>query len=555
MKRRLPPISLFLWGLVALLLLARLHLLWVRVYDPDEFEHLHAGWSVARGLVWYRDFFEHHGPVTYIISSLLFRMLPESLDPLHSHRVLSLLFSIVTAAGIARLASRLYGRGAAAWSVLAALSYSLFVEKSVEWRPDGIATALLVWLACVAVGPMGFTFGWLAGCLAALTLLTTQKGVFIAGGILLASLFRGSTNGRMLARWIAGVIAGGCTIGGAAVGIFASQGCLMPALESLIARPLSWSIRIGGPHPLLSPFAWAPGHQVGLLAGLISLACQLGRRSSWRRGRFIPLAGLLAHGVGYFLAPAVYFQFYMLAVPLAAVVLAGEARRLARLARRRVSASIVGVSWLVIGLSWLTLGTIRLFSMFPSRVIQHFSWTPYAVLVVMGMVMLVSYWIARRDWMARVGYGCWVVALALPSLQQIANTHFYWPNRTQRDDIATLERLVPTHEAVLDGFTGLGYRRPHLSYWWWINEHTLPMMLQKGDDRQIVADVAHGKPGLILVDQDLQRLPGLESVIFGHYVLYDLAGDGLGQRPYAFFLRKDLVPKSEGRSATAPSGE
>jgi len=33
-----------------------------RSFDPDEFEHLHFAWCIARGMVPYRDFFEHHTP-------------------------------------------------------------------------------------------------------------------------------------------------------------------------------------------------------------------------------------------------------------------------------------------------------------------------------------------------------------------------------------------------------------------------------------------------------------------------------------------------------------
>src|SRR5215831_18035440 len=47
---------------IAALFVARLSLITVRVFDNDEFEHAHAAWNVSRGLVPYRDFFEHHTP-------------------------------------------------------------------------------------------------------------------------------------------------------------------------------------------------------------------------------------------------------------------------------------------------------------------------------------------------------------------------------------------------------------------------------------------------------------------------------------------------------------
>src|SRR5690349_16273212 len=55
------------------LLLARLPLLPRRAFDPDELEHSHAAWSLSRGLLPYRDFFEHHTPWYYYLLRPLFR--------------------------------------------------------------------------------------------------------------------------------------------------------------------------------------------------------------------------------------------------------------------------------------------------------------------------------------------------------------------------------------------------------------------------------------------------------------------------------------------------
>src|SRR5262245_37034538 len=51
---------------------ARLWLLRVRDFDPDEFEHLHAGWLFANGMLPYRDFFQIHPPWFYFLLRPLF---------------------------------------------------------------------------------------------------------------------------------------------------------------------------------------------------------------------------------------------------------------------------------------------------------------------------------------------------------------------------------------------------------------------------------------------------------------------------------------------------
>src|SRR5207237_262219 len=70
------------------LLIARLWFLAHRALDLDEYEHAHAAWSVARGLLPYRDFFEHHAPALYLLSAPLFASADTAADPAIAIRAL-----------------------------------------------------------------------------------------------------------------------------------------------------------------------------------------------------------------------------------------------------------------------------------------------------------------------------------------------------------------------------------------------------------------------------------------------------------------------------------
>src|SRR5438477_5716493 len=59
-------------AIAAALLSARVWFIAHRALDLDEFEHVHAAWSVARGLLPYRDFFEPHPPALYFSLAPLF---------------------------------------------------------------------------------------------------------------------------------------------------------------------------------------------------------------------------------------------------------------------------------------------------------------------------------------------------------------------------------------------------------------------------------------------------------------------------------------------------
>ena len=52
------------------LFMARVPLLFVRKFDQDEFEHIHAAWNIFRGQVMYVDFFEHHPPLIHYLLQL-----------------------------------------------------------------------------------------------------------------------------------------------------------------------------------------------------------------------------------------------------------------------------------------------------------------------------------------------------------------------------------------------------------------------------------------------------------------------------------------------------
>jgi hypothetical protein len=64
-------ISLAILGL----LLAWIPVILPRWFDSDEFEHSHAAWCVFKGMLPYKDFFEHHTPRYYYLLSPFFHWL------------------------------------------------------------------------------------------------------------------------------------------------------------------------------------------------------------------------------------------------------------------------------------------------------------------------------------------------------------------------------------------------------------------------------------------------------------------------------------------------
>ena len=252
-SRHFHPVEGVLWSLIALLGAARVHLLFVRVYDPDEFEHLHAGFCVAQGLVPYRDFFEHHGPLTYWLSAGIVSFLGPGIELLTAHRLASFALAILTALGTWLLAKQIYGRRVGAWALLGMLTFPIFVEKSVEWRPDALATPLVVWGAFLIVTPSRHPFfaSLMAGSLMGIALLTTQKTLFLVAGLLVAAIFTWHLRSERTIPKTLGLLLGGGLAGATVLGVLYQQQAIGDAYVCLWERPLSWPTKTRGPDVLL----------------------------------------------------------------------------------------------------------------------------------------------------------------------------------------------------------------------------------------------------------------------------------------------------------------
>jgi dolichyl-phosphate-mannose-protein mannosyltransferase len=183
----------------AALLLSRLWFLAHRALDLDEYEHAHAAWSVARGLLPYRDFFEHHPPALYLLFAPLFSRSDVTTDPAAATRVLvlaRLVMWTMTIAGVAivyRLGALVRNRVAGATAVVLLVTSSRFVESMLEFRPDVPAVLCLLIAVWALVEspirephPPSASRSFLAGVALGAALLFTQKAIFAAPGLALA---------------------------------------------------------------------------------------------------------------------------------------------------------------------------------------------------------------------------------------------------------------------------------------------------------------------------------------------------------------------------------
>ena len=527
MRRLDTSLTRWAWVLVAVLLLARLHLLNVRLYDPDEFEHLHVAYSMAHGEVLYRDFFEHHGPLPYFLTAPLVRWFGAEPRLLTVNRLVSFVLVLLTLAPVHRLANRLYGRSAGPLALAWLVSFPWFVEKSVEWRPDVPAMCLVAWAAWFAIGRSrsAWAVGFPTGLMLGLASLCTQKVAFLGLGIIVGALLH-----RRAARQpLAGHVGAGC-LGFAlpwfaCCGWFYAHDSLRDFLLAIFHRPLAWPIRERYAIGLLThnPLGWAPAHEGLAVVGLVAGAVRLARARCRCRGEPVVVLPCIGHFAALPLVPAVYLQYYLLAEPLVAVVAGGILLRLLEAGRSRFAsrsargwravplvAALIACSWGLYSLRQSLGNALPVLTEFVQgdlrTAVSRSARLPlYGVADLVTVAFLVA---GAMLWPVRHKVGVAVVWLALvfPAGARVAIPHFFWRSDKQLADLRLVMSSTKPTDPVLDGFTGLGCLRPHACYWWWINPHSVALMKQTGGVRVVVDAIERGVPALILYDRDLGLL-------------------------------------------------
>jgi len=325
---------LFLLAAIVVLLLARLPSIPVRFFDPDELEHARAAFSVWKGLLPYRDFFEHHTPWYHFLLASFFRWFSaeQSFDGamhfLEFARTLSLVLT-----GAATVVMFFVGRVRAHRTVglLAALFFvgqPVIIQKTVEIRPD--VPALLFFLGGLwfvvrglddepAARPHLRLFA--GGACVGAAIMCTQKMVFVLPGAALGLALWVLDGGK--ARF--GRRAGAVLLLGAGVALpvlvtwalFALQGAGRQFVFDNFLLNAKWKARVNR-HLFTTMETSAPILALGLLGAVRAVRTFRRDRSRAYGDVFLlcTLAGLIA---GIWIVPIAYRQYFLM--PLAILCL------------------------------------------------------------------------------------------------------------------------------------------------------------------------------------------------------------------------------------------
>ena len=455
---------------------ARIFLIPRRVFDPDEFEHSHAAWSVFKGLLPYRDFFEHHTPWYYFGLAPFFHLfaVDQSFESARRFllfgRLLSVVLSALSVALVIRVGRLVGNRSVGLLAGLFVAAQPVFIQKTLEIRPD--VPAFLFFVGALWFLLRGLSDGedaapptvrWFVGgglCLGA-GIMCTQKMLFVLPGAFLG-----------LGLW---ALAGGRRASGARMlaVLAVGAGVAAPALVTWIG----FAVQGGGRQFIYNNFLLNARFQLRSFRGV-----QTTLKTSWP----ILLLALLGASVAMY--------------------------RFSRAGRRRY-----GDLLLLCTLGGLVAGIVLV-----PVVYEQYCLVPLAIaclFAAQGLSFLVELVPARaRAW--------FLVCATLPLLVlPVLNLAWSFNHRNDRQ----MERLryvfahTRPNDSVLDGWLGTQLFRPHPLYYFFMHRELLAALSESDKDAYLgPLESGQVRPALITLDDELMALgPRFSSFLRTHYASSD----------------------------------
>ncbi len=525
------PIAWVCGAVAVLVWLIRFPLSQVRFFDPDEFQHMHHAWYVSMGKVPYRDFIDHHTPLYHAFLAPFFSMhdvaasASEGEAMLFLARRISWILSALIIVLAFELARRWRGRDVAFVSTALLSTTIMFVDKTLEIRPD--LFTMVFWVGALILVLEGINsdgskprrdmllFAGSGACMG-LGLLSSQKLLFAGPGLAATMIWFLLDNrspipmSRRIALLVAQVVGLLAPIA-IALGVFAS----MSAMSAFIHYNLSANVGLGDRFSPISrtrtllrqnPFYIALG-----LTGLIPVALRLRQPESARRGDYLVVLNLIGLVIGLFLNPVPYDQSFLTLMPLVAMLAASyivgairglfEAEQDAT-TRERILVAGVGVLLVAFCIRYSVPIVTRYGLLFPAGAVLTAALSVYCYRTRAASALIAT-------------VTAFLVILPIAQL----TTEFRATSKAQFAELESVYANSSPTDTFLDGFTGYGLFRPHASRFWFLHTE-MQAMMTPDEKSEIVSGVITGRitPKMIGYDRSLKSLsPVMNQYIEANY--------------------------------------
>jgi hypothetical protein len=506
------------WGLIVASGLWRAEMTAWRWINADEFEHLHAAWCVKEGMLLYRDFFEVHTPVFYWgLAGVIAPFAPEESMARGWAAILASRYVMFALTGVIlwlvyKLGREVHSAAAGALAVVFTLSTMMFVDRTIEVRPDVPSVAAMLAAVYLTLRvfrgdtkrPLRVLFWagvlWCAGYLCTPKILMALLGFCPAVFLLLIDPRQGLSIRRQAAMGFS-LLGGFLAPLAVTAGFFAVQGALWHFVHYTFLLGINWKHKLN-PWDAAGELAYENPALVALgLAGLAgTLAMAVG---PWKRRRtlLIPAGTTVGVIAGVFLVPVPYTEYMLMPVVMLAVfegmvvvemVKVGGWRKNERKRWGRVVMGICGA----VGVGWIV------WKLKPPVVVDGVEAGAW-VLAMIGVGVALRY---------RQRYAALTVLLVMLMLFPLRRTQILQQaptNGEQRERMAYIYSLTGAADPVMDGWHNMGAPfRPHAWYYWFLPIDMRPLVSEAeyGAFREKI-ESGEVAPRVIVMDRDTEALP------------------------------------------------
>ncbi len=551
LKKIMRPYHIIILIFILLAFALRIPILQVRYYDPDEFQHLHGARQIYYGEIPYRDYFDHHTPFIHFILSLLYPIVGENVIILDVARYLMLLFTIAILILTFILAKKLYNIDTGLFSVFY-LSYVLmFLEKTVEIRPDMGAVAF--WLGSMVLMIKGVQIKTTkklflySGISMGVALMFTQKSMFGLPGIFLSLIYpfidhRISINWKQNIKFILFFGLGIAIPIGLTCLFFLAHGALWDFIYCNFIINSQWKIRFSPKGYITQLITQNPFFVVLSLSGLLANIVWLHRQEEVSKGIYIPIFCTISVIAGLFVLPVPYRQYYQLFLPLLAIYSAYILNKVASFDIMKIKSDIIAgkqrifplifaifiLILIVIGMIYVlriskplmnNLAQFLKFTRLKPNILYIVLWGPFTISAIVLFIL------KKRN------YAVMLIVICIISypLDQMIN-QLSQKNDAQIASIQYVLNNTSQSESVLDGWSGFGFLRPNAYYYYFLHSEMRAMLNEKQLTDDIIDSAEERNTKIVIFDGDMRALPEKTK----NYVINNYTPVGIGN----LYIRK-----------------
>jgi len=528
---RLRPYRVVIFLLILTAFLLRIPILKTRVFDPDEFQHLHVARQIYHGDIPYKDYFEHHTPFLHFVLTGLYPIFGEEIRIVFAARALMLIFTAAILYLTFVLGKTLYDTDTGLFAALFLSYVIMFLEKTLEIRPD--LPAVTFWLATLIFMVKGIkwrmsalSWRWymLSGLMMGMAIMSTQKALFALGGMSIALAWM-LFDPRREISWkrslkLSVIFFLGTMIPVAIMcAFFYFNDALWQFINCNFIINSRWKLKFLPFNYIRQLLRQNPFFSVIGILGLFTATFWMHKREEITKGGFVLVFCAYFLIAGLFIMPVPYRQYYQLFLPLLAIhcgiifskVAAVNIRHLIRdLAHGKLRPVYVGFTLLAINLmiAGLIL-TLRL-----SKPVVLNSGKFYLLLWIALIVLAVPVFIFNKGRYAALLISIGIIAFPLQqTVDQLSSD-----NSGQLGNVKYIMDVTTEEDTVLDGWSGYGFLRPHAYYYYFLHSEMRAMLNEKESSDDIIDSLEKNHTKVVIYDSAIKALPKkLQNYIKSNY--------------------------------------